>query len=248
MIDAELGTVVVPCYNEERRIDPAGFAELIEGGLDVLFVDDGSTDDTVAVLSSICGANSGAALLELEHNRGKGEAVREGLREGLRRGASMVGYLDADLSTPPREYLVLAKTLHDRADIEACLGARVALLGREIHRRALRHYAGRLFATAASVVIGVRVYDTQCGAKVFRSSAALEAALSKPFRSRWAFDVELLQRLMEQGGAAGGLYPAREVPLESWSDIDGSKLGLRAMARTGLDLVRFWFTRWMKAR
>jgi hypothetical protein len=53
---------------------------------------------------------------------------------------------------------------------------------------------------------------------------------------------------MELGGAAGGPYPAREVPLESWSDIGGSKLGLRAMVRAGLDLGRIWFTRWMKAR
>jgi len=248
MTSAELGIVVVPCYNEARRIDPARFAELTDAGLEVMFVDDGSIDDTISVLRSISEADAGATFLALEHNRGKGEAVRAGLRRALQRGAPIVGYLDADLSTPPGEYLALARTLLNRTDLEACLGARVALLDREINRRAWRHYVGRVFATGASIALGVSVYDTQCGAKVFKRSTALEEALSTPFQSRWAFDVELLQRLLDHGGPGTRPYAIREMPLESWSDVDGSKLGLRAMAQAGLDLGRIWFTRMPKRR
>jgi hypothetical protein len=106
------------------------------------------------------------------------------------------------------------------------MGARVALLGTAIERRAARHYAGRLFASAASVALGVRVYDTQCGAKVFRRSDALVAATAHPFRSRWAFDVELLDRLLQGGGGAAPMPASAllEVPLQSWRDVPGSRL------------------------
>ena len=73
--------------------------------------------------------------------------------------------------------------------------------------RRARHYVGRLFATASSLILDMTVYDTQCGAKVLRAGPALRAALATPFHSRWAFDVELLGRLHNGVGGADG--PAR---------------------------------------
>ena len=95
----------------------------------------------------------------------------------------------------------------------------MALLGHRIERSWARHYLGRLFATASSQVLGLPVYDTQCGAKVFRDGPALRAALATPFTSRWAFDVELLGRL-----GTGADRRFLEVPLERWHDVGGSKL------------------------
>src|SRR5262249_59105570 len=106
------------------------------------------------------------------------------------------------------------------------LGSRVKLLGRTIDRRIGRHYRGRIFATLASLVLDLPVYDTQCGAKLFRTSAILAAALSRPFRSRWSFDVELLQRLVLGFGGVPALA-VREIveePLAVWRDVPGSKL------------------------
>src|SRR5204862_482251 len=85
------------------------------------------------------------------------------LARALDRGAEVVGYVDADLSTPVAEVARLLDEMEQRG-VAVVMGARVALLGTAIQRRALRHYLGRLFATAASIILGLPVYDTQCGA------------------------------------------------------------------------------------
>src|SRR5690606_14715992 len=118
-------------------------------------------------------------------------AVRHGLRQ-LVPDCAVVGYLDADLATPVDEFRRLKDLLTARPDCQAVLASRVALLGHSVHRHATRHYLGRLYATGASLALGVPVYDTQCGAKLFRTNPALRAALTVPFPDRWSFDVELL--------------------------------------------------------
>jgi hypothetical protein len=120
------------------------------------------------------------------------------------------------------------------------MGSRVQLLGRRIERSSLRHYAGRVFATGASLSLGLPVYDTQCGAKLFRPSPALACALEQPFTSRWAFDVELLGRLLrpDTGVPPVAAERIREEPLLVWSDVPGSKLRPLGALRGGLDLLR----------
>ena len=229
--------VVVPCFNEAARLDDASFLALAAApGIGVLFVDDGSTDGTAARLATLAARGDGAiTALSLPGNAGKGEAVRRGLREALEGGATTIGYVDADLSTPVPEVLRLLAEMERRHAV-VVMGARVALLGTAIARRAHRHYLGRLFATAASLVLGVRVYDTQCGAKFFRDTPAVRNALATPFASRWAFDVELIGRLL-QGDPP--LRPADfvEIPLQRWIDVSGSKIGPLQMVRTAWDLV-----------
>jgi dolichyl-phosphate beta-glucosyltransferase len=228
--------VVVPCFNEARRLDGAGLLALLDDErTDVLFVDDGSTDATRALLEGFVRDRSPRArLLALDANAGKGEAVRQGLRAAMADGACIVGFLDADLSTPVDEMLRVLAVLAERLDVDVAMGARVALLGRRIERSTTRHYLGRVFATAASTMLGVRVYDTQCGAKAFRVTEALQEALATPFSSRWAFDVELLARLLRRLDADRIV----EVPLLRWRDVKGSKLSSKAMFRAGLDLLR----------
>jgi glycosyltransferase involved in cell wall biosynthesis len=177
--------------------------------------------------------------LILPRNGGKGEAVRAGLREALRAGATLVGYLDADFATPPAEALRLRDELLAQ-DADVALGSRVRRLGSSIDRRPARHYLGRIFATAASLALGVGVYDTQCGAKILRATPALSAALERPFSSRWAFDVELLSRLLRPEVDVSAVPVERfiEVPLRAWEDIAGSKLRGATMLRAGADLAR----------
>lgn len=223
--------LVVPCYDEAERFDAGQFALFLDDPrVRLLFVDDGSRDATAEVLSAFCERRP-AELLRMPVNSGKGEAVRAGMLRALERDPSIVGYADADLATPPEEILRMLDVL-EASDADAVIGARIALLGADIDRSAVRHYLGRVFATAVSAVLNERVYDTQCGAKLFRANDALRASIADPFSSRWAFDVELLGRLFHAGARVV------EVPLQKWHDIPGSKLRPLAMLRAAADLVR----------
>lgn len=226
-------TIVVPCYNEAARFDGEAFAHLFaDSRVRLTFVDDGSKDATAAVLEDWCERSGARAkLLRLPENRGKGEAVRAGLLDALRDGASIVGFADADLATPADELLRMIALLHE-STADAVIGSRIALLGVDIDRSVSRHHLGRLFATCVSLVLRERVYDTQCGAKLFRASDTLRDALGDPFVSRWAFDVELLGRLLVAG------QTIVEIPLRRWTDVPGSKLHPSAMLRAAADLVR----------
>jgi dolichyl-phosphate beta-glucosyltransferase len=232
--------IVVPCFNEELRIDERAFAAIAAPGkMRLLFVDDGSTDATAQVLARLAASSPGIDVFSLSANAGKAEAVRRGLLVAIRGGATTVGYYDADLATPPEDLERLIRMLLDRPDLTGVFGSRVARLGSSIERKALRHYLGRAYATIASVALGVTVYDTQCGAKVFRVSDALAAALAEPFRSSWAFDVELLHRLLRGIADVPGV-PATgfvEVPLDRWRDVTGSKLRLTPALAALFDLV-----------
>lgn len=240
MVPGDDAVVVIPCFNEEARLSRAQVRALVEGGVRVILVDDGSRDGTAALLTALAEAHPDhVQALILPRNGGKGEAVRAGLREALRAGATLVGYLDADFATPPAEALRLRDELLAQ-DADVALGSRVRRLGSSIHRRPARHYLGRIFATAASLALGVGVYDTQCGAKVLRATPALRAALERPFSSRWAFDVELLSRLLRPAGDTPAVPVERfiEVPLRAWEDVAGSKLRGATMLRAGADLAR----------
>lgn len=232
--------LIVPCYDEAARLDRGEFLRLAaaRADLELLFVDDGSRDCTAEVIEAMHAREPRISVHRLARNAGKAEAVRRGLLGALDRGADVVGYADADLATPVDELLRLLRAMAERGG-SVVLGSRVRLLGTAIERRPARHYLGRVFATVASLALRIDVYDTQCGAKLFRRSETLRHALTTPFRSRWAFDVELLARLLEGSPSVPALAPAefREVPLEAWRDADGSKLGLRAKIRAGLDLL-----------
>ena len=204
-------TVVVPCYNEAARLDAAPLRAFVDGHAEasLLLVDDGSTDATGAVLDRLAAERPGRIrALSLTPNAGRRRRCAGAARRA-RGGRRIVGYLDADLSTPPAEIDDLLAALA-RPGVQVAIGARVGLLGYDIDRSAVRHYLGRVFATAASIILRARVYDTQCGAKLFRAGPALSEALSTAFLSRWAFDVELLGRLLI--GTAG-------VPLCRWPQL-----------------------------
>lgn len=230
--------LTIPCYNEAARLDVDEVARLLEDRrVDALLVNDGSTDRTAELLADIATRHGARVrVLDLSPNGGKGEAVRRGMLDALSRGSEVVGYLDADFATPPRELTRLLDALEE-SDAKVVLGARIARLGAVVERNPARHYLGRVFATAASTVLDLAVYDTQCGAKLFRDTPALREALAEPFRSRWAFDVELIGRLT---AASDPLTKEHflEVPLGEWRDKRGSKLAGPAMLKAGADVLK----------
>jgi hypothetical protein len=188
----------------------------------------------------------------------------------LQRPVDSVGFWDADLATPLEAIPQFCELLRRDPRLQMVIGARVKLLGRTIERRILRHYLGRLFATAASVVLRLPVYDTQCGAKLIRASAEMRALFDEPFRTNWIFDVELLARFIggRKAGRRFGVAPAcptggggvshpripptarkaavedsiYEVPLDQWRDVAGSKVRVRDFFKSFFELARIYWT------
>jgi dolichyl-phosphate beta-glucosyltransferase len=226
--------IIIPCYNEAARLPLGEIQELVDQtNAYLILVNDGSVDDTQATLQGLADTlGDRAEILDLPANVGKGEAVRLGFLRAIDRDADILGFVDADMATPANEVLRLIKQLVEH-DLDAVFGSRVALLGHQISRSAVRHYLGRIFATAASLTLSLDIYDTQCGAKFFKNSPNLVATVSSPFSSRWAFDVELIGRL----GILAGPDKFREIPLRRWADKGGSKMSLTAMLTTFLSLI-----------
>lgn len=223
--------IAIPCYNEASRLDLAQFGSFLgeHAQVGLVFVDDGSTDSTRPLLDSLAERHPEQVRVHsLDRNRGKAEAVRTGIRlASAFHHAVYLGYWDADLATPLHAIIEFAQVLDHRADLELVMGARVQLLGRSIRRRALRHYLGRIFATAASMTLGLPVYDTQCGAKLFRASTGMVEHFDRPFRTRWLFDIELIARMI--GSRTGPARPHSdqpifEYPLMQWHDVAGSRV------------------------
>ena len=231
--------VVVPAFNEAHRLDVEAFRSFVahHPSIRIVFVDDGSTDETPAVLDALAAASDGRIeRFTLERNSGKAEAVRRGLMHAAESGAAVIGYLDADLSAPLSSVPLLLDALDQHPDAWVILGSRVRLLGRVVERSALRHYLGRVFATAASLTLQLPVYDTQCGCKLFRNVPAVRAALSEAFLSRWIFDVELLARIaLAEGPTVATRF--REVPLEEWRSHGESHLTVQDWFRAPWELL-----------
>ncbi len=226
--------LVIPCYNERSRLPIAQLGELVaDDRVSLVLVDDGSTDDTLGMLRSIERTLPKVTVVVLPSNVGKGEAVRAGMLTAMAANPSWLGYVDADMATPAGEILRLLDLAMGTGRFDVVLGSRLALLGRQVQRSRFRHYTGRVFATLASNALEMAVYDTQCGAKIFRRTEALELAIAAPFRSRWAFDVELLGRL-----GVGGAQRFWEEPLLVWRDVERSKRTVASSIRASVDLVR----------
>ncbi len=222
--------VVVPCFNEANRIDTRRFQEFAAASQSIrfLFVNDGSTDGTLGVLERLHAvAQDRFKFVHLSRNSGKAEAVRHGILTALRDRPQYVGFWDADLATPLAEIPRFCRVLDEQPDVALVIGTRMPLLGHSIERRPLRRWLGRIFANVAGLALGAGIYDTQCGAKLFRADANCAELFAEPFLTRWIFDVEIFARLVAGQGHLAGTSLEQivyEYPLESWRDIAGSKL------------------------
>ena len=243
-------TIVVPCYNEATRFDSEAFRRFAAcNDVDFLFVDDGSTDSTRQTLDALRESlPDRVGVFPLPTNVGKAEAVRRGLLAACESRPTYVGFWDADLATPLADIVAFAALLDARPDIEMVFGSRVNLLGRNVHRRLARHYVGRVFATAAAAVLGVGIYDTQCGAKLFRVSPGFVASLKEPFIGGWIFDVEMIAREVRARRASDAPPVSKiiyEYPLMEWRDVAGSKIKPADWVKVAINLGRIYLKyRW----
>jgi len=234
-------TVVLPAYNEQSRIGPA-LDELfdyldappVEGvrpAIDVLVVDDGSTDRTADLVRERAEARApGAAQLAVMTvpHAGKGAAVRAGMLEAK---GDLVVFADADMATPPRELPKLTDALDD-ADV--ALGSRIQPDGSDMRatQPGYRRFLGAMFHLLASIWVVGDVKDTQCGFKGFTREAAQDLFARQQITSI-VFDVELIHLARRRG------YRLAIVPIR-WQDVRGSRMrpGAALALRVAWDLFR----------
>ncbi len=236
--------IVIPCYNEAKRLKPNHYLNFLKQHtkIDLIMVNDGSSDETRAILQTIRQDDPNRCMiLNLDHNSGKGEAVRQGITEALVTGADYVGYWDADLSTPLEIIPKFCTILREKPDLFMVFGARVLLLGKTIERNALRHYCGRSFATIVSLMLKISVYDTQCGAKLFRAGPEIKRIFENRFISRWVFDVEIIARwirLCQTYKLPPVDLVIYEYPLPVWRHVAESKIKISNGATVARDLYK----------
>jgi glycosyltransferase involved in cell wall biosynthesis len=186
-------SIVIPAYNEAIRIaDTLTACEKLMATsahrLELVVVDDGSTDDTAAILSRFAAGRPGVRILTNPRNLGKGAAVRRGMLDA--RGAYAL-FMDADLSVPIEELPRAIDTMV-RGGHRILIGSRRAP-GAHIARRqsVLRESMGHVFTYLARVVLTFEILDFTCGFKAFERETA-QMIFSLQRRADWAFDAEIL--------------------------------------------------------
>jgi hypothetical protein len=123
------------------------------------------------------------------------------------------------------------------------MGSRIRILGCDIKRKAVRHYLGRVFATFASLILDLYVYDTQCGAKIFRNNSELKTVFAHPFLVNWIFDVEILARfkvIRKLNNSSLLQNTTVEYPLDEWADIGGSKIKFIDFFKAIMELTKIY--------
>jgi len=240
--------VVVPCFNEAARLNMRAIQDYGRRaeGAELLFVDDGSSDETWDLLEHLRGNHPRRInALRMAQNGGKAEAVRQGILAALQSGPDYVGFWDADLATPLADIEAFRRVLDAKPQIEMVIGTRMRLLGHTIDRRPLRYWLGRIFANVASLALGLRVFDTQCGAKLFRATPELARHFQRPFLTRWIFDVEILARFAQARRGTTLPQPREivyELPLDSWHDVSGSRVKRGDFVKAAGELARIYWT------
>lgn len=229
-------SVLVPAFNEADRILPtigaiAAHVSSLGCTWELIVVDDGSTDDTVALLRDLDLAN--LRILTGEPNQGKGAAVRRGV---LAAQGRLVLFADADNSTPIEEIDQLIAAIDmDGADV--AIGSRAVAGANESDRSLLRQVLSAGLRLLARHTLSVRVRDTQCGFKLFRAAVARDVFQQMTITG-FSFDLELLFLAARRG------YRIAEVPVQ-WVDAPGSKVDARREAQRFLrDLVRIRLNHW----
>jgi len=228
-------SVVIPAFNESARIGGA-LAEVLrtldEKGwnAEVIVVNDGSTDNTAAIIESFAARDPRVRLLHNGPNRGKGYSVRNGI---LHAAGNIIMFTDADLSSPMPEAERLFDAIRNGADV--AIGSRWLEVSRQtIHQPLYRQFFGRCFNLVTRMIMRLPFADTQCGFKAFRRSAA-QTIFQLQRIERWGFDPEILFIALRRG------YRIQEVPV-TWGHDERSRI---SYLRDGIKMLEeLLYVRW----
>ena len=223
--------IVIPLYNEEHRFNLGYFALIgqeYSQEVDFFLVDDGSRDRTPEIAHRISTQFSNFRVLKLSENLGKAEAIRIGFNHILQSHTEYcgLGYMDSDgafdLADLTNSILLFdLKCMNGVYD--AIFMSRLAISGRNIKRNTFRHIFGRVVARIIKFGLPNSPWDTQAGLKIFKSTEDFSRTIQNPFRTRWLFEVEILQRVFVSRREVLRIW---EEPLLNWVDVSGSKIGI----------------------
>jgi glycosyltransferase involved in cell wall biosynthesis len=215
--------IIIPFFNEEKRMEIDSFIQFIsENNNCFLFlINDGSTDNTLQLIKQIKNASPlSVELIDLKKNTGKGNAIRTGMEKAIELKIPYTSFIDADLSVSFEELMKLFSVMKAQ-NYNAVFGSRLKKLGSTINRSAFRHYTGRMIATIIDSRFQIGCYDTQCSAKIFKTSL-LPPLIQQSFFTSWFFDVEIILRARKLNSDLNAI----EIPLDNWVHKPGSKLNL----------------------
>ena len=231
--------IIIPCYNEEKRLDTKRFFSFLKSQKNVLicFVNDGSSDATFEVLTKIKSKfPSNVEAISTKNNVGKAEAVRTGILHCNKHFKhEKIAYLDADLATTLEECYEISQLVKDETVF--AFGSRIEKIDNNIDRKIHRFYIGRIIAAFISKQLKLNVYDSQCGCKIINSKLS-ERLFSEKFISKWLFDVEIFHRMIKIYGRNKIPKICKEIPLKSWIDYDESKVKMTYFFKLWLDLYK----------
>ena len=231
--------IIVPCYNEGKRLDVKAFIEFTVKNqfVSFLFVNDGSIDSTWPIIDSISN-NENIFGLNLSKNMGKSEAVRQGLLHAKNNfKVNWLGYWDADLATPLNEIILMYNQVRNEGEIDLIIASRIKRLGAKVERKVTRHVLGRIFSTFASIILKLPIYDSQCGAKLIKFDL-INILFDKVFISRWLFDIEIIARYRNLVGLKKALISVKEHPVNVWEEKGDSRIKISYLLKVPFELLQ----------
>ena len=217
-------SIIIPAYNEERRVQNTLILYLDYFDCEIIVVCDGQ-DGSAEIVKNLSKKYPKIKLLKFISKLGKGGAIIEGFKKS---SGDYVGFVDADEAVSPEQFEIL---LNELENSDCAIGSR-RIYGSEILRRQplKRVISSRIFNTLSNGLFDLRIKDTQCGAKVFRRKV-IENVLHKLKSTGFEFDVELLWRIKKEG------FSIKEVPI-IWRHIDKSSFSLKYAPAMFVGLIK----------
>lgn len=217
--------MIVPCYNEGQRILEKEYLSFLNShtNFNLLFVDDGSNDQTFEVLTKLKEKHQNINILKLDRNSGKAEAIRAGFNTIANKNYQLIGYIDADLAIPFSEVLRLQKRINE--GYHFAFSSKKPTRNSKLEIKFKRYFIGRVLSFMVSKSLKLKIYDTQCGCKLMNKELA-DIAFKSSFFSSWLFDVEIIWRIIIQKGRSFFNNKAIEVPVKKLIDRGSSRIKL----------------------
>jgi len=228
-------SIIIPAHNEENRLPKAleqvlGFLKKQSFSFEVIVVENGSTDDTLAIARKY--AEEHAQVRVLQSERGKGAAVRRGMLEAQGEYRFMC---DADFSMPVEEMPKFIPPAFE--DLEIAIASREAKGAVRHNEPYYRHLGGRGINLMIQMLILPGLNDTQCGFKCFRADVA-EKLFNLQTLHGWSFDIELLYLARRHG------YQINEIPVHWYHDTDTKVRAFHDAIRMIQDIFRVHVNAW----